>query len=175
MIFVSVGTQLPFPRLINLTLKGLNLSNSKYNLLCQTADEVFSPDSPVPDNCTFQPFIAANEFVANIIKADLVISHAGMGNILSCLEYGKTGIFLARSFELGEHRNDHQFDTAKSFQDKFPNIHLFTDGTSFTDYLVSRLKQPMDETNNLTIRGGPAISTEMKYFQRKIRELMEAL
>jgi len=42
-----------------------------------------------------------------------VIAHAGMGTILSALQFGRPLIVMPRLAQFGEHRNDHQLATAR--------------------------------------------------------------
>jgi UDP-N-acetylglucosamine transferase subunit ALG13 len=44
--------------------------------------------------------------------ADLIVSHVGMGSILTALRFRKPIVVFPRRAELGEHRNDHQLATA---------------------------------------------------------------
>jgi UDP-N-acetylglucosamine transferase subunit ALG13 len=47
--------------------------------------------------------------------ADAIVAHAGMGTIISALEFGKPLLVMPRLASLGEHRNDHQLATAERF------------------------------------------------------------
>jgi UDP-N-acetylglucosamine transferase subunit ALG13 len=49
-------------------------------------------------------------------EADIVVAHAGTGTILACLQNGTPCIIVPRKASLGEHRNDHQFATARRFE-----------------------------------------------------------
>ena len=53
------------------------------------------------------------EFEENMKKADLIISHAGMGTIISALVNLKPIIVMPRLLKYKEHRNEHQLATAK--------------------------------------------------------------
>lgn len=57
-------------------------------------------------------------FRTHLESADIVISHAGMGNILMAQEMEKPIIVMPRRFDLGENINDHQIDTIKGLGDK---------------------------------------------------------
>lgn len=48
-------------------------------------------------------------------KADLIISHGGVGSIVSSLEKGKKVIVVPRLKKYGEHVNNHQIQIAKKF------------------------------------------------------------
>lgn len=107
MIFVTVGTQLPFDRLV-LAMDRWAAGNPGHRVLAQTgagrADLAHLTCRPTMD----QPM-----FRAAMESARLVVSHAGMGTILMAAELGKPIVILPRRAALGEHRNDHQLDTAR--------------------------------------------------------------
>ena len=50
--------------------------------------------------------------------ATLIITHGGVGSIISSIEKGKKVISVPRLHKYGEHVNDHQKDIVKSFNDK---------------------------------------------------------
>ena len=58
------------------------------------------------------------EFDELFEQASLIISHAGMGSILTALSSAKPVLIMPRRADLNEHRNDHQLATAKKFADK---------------------------------------------------------
>lgn len=109
MIFVTIGTQLAFPRLINCikTLIEKNVIN----------EEVIFQYNEEPTDQTVN-ILSPEEFEKIIKRARIVIAHAGMGTILSCKELKKTLIIMPRKADLGEHRNDHQIDTCRSLEKK---------------------------------------------------------
>ena len=49
--------------------------------------------------------------------ADIIITHGGVGSIISSIKEGKKVIAVPRLHEYGEHVNDHQLDIIKSFND----------------------------------------------------------
>lgn len=111
MIFVTVGTQLPFDRLIKTV-----------DDWCSESDtDVFAqigPSNNIYHNLKHKPFLDPVEFDNYFSNANLIIAHAGMGSILTALTYGKQLIIMPRKANLGEHRNDHQMATAKRFENK---------------------------------------------------------
>jgi UDP-N-acetylglucosamine transferase subunit ALG13 len=105
-IFVTVGTQLPFDRLIS-AIDGWAAHNSA-EVFAQTGT------SPLrPKHIAWKDFIDNREANERIRTADLVVGHAGMGTILTRLETGLPMLVMPRQAALGEHRNDHQLATAK--------------------------------------------------------------
>jgi len=105
-IFVTVGTQLPFDRLI--------AAVDRWAL--QHEAEVFAQTGRTalrPQHIAWRDFIDTAEANERIRTADLVVAHAGMGTILTRLETGLPMIVMPRQAALGEHRNDHQIATAR--------------------------------------------------------------
>jgi len=106
MIFVTVGTQLPFDRLVR-TVDEWALSG-KRSVYAQ-----IGPTDYKPRNIGWSQFLSADECHRRISTCSAVIAHAGMGTILTALELGKPVIVMPRRADLREHRNDHQLATAR--------------------------------------------------------------
>jgi UDP-N-acetylglucosamine transferase subunit ALG13 len=104
-IFVTVGGQLPFDRLIH-TVDQWAADQQRSDVFAQ----IGSSQSP-PGHIEWQRFLSPSEFRAKARDADVIIAHAGMGSILTALEVGKPIIVMPRRAHLGEHRNDHQWAT----------------------------------------------------------------
>ena len=117
MIFVTVGTQLPFERLVQ-AMDAWAGDHPGEEIFMQTGDTAYQPR-----HCVFKPYTRPDEWEDCFCRAALVVSHAGMGTILKSLDQGKPLILMPRLASLGEHRNDHQVATAARF-DGFPNIHI---------------------------------------------------
>jgi UDP-N-acetylglucosamine transferase subunit ALG13 len=109
MIFVTVGTQGHFDRLIRTVDQWVGLRGIT-NVFAQTG-----PSEYCPKHIVHKRFIDVIEFREQVESAKLVIAHAGMGSIITALELGKQIIVMPRRADLGEHRNDHQVATAKRF------------------------------------------------------------
>lgn len=107
MIFATIGTQLPFDRLI----AALD-SWAAHNLDVPITAQVGSTSRQFQHLNTVAS-MPQNEFRRHFQAASLVIGHAGMGTILSAAELGKPLIVMPRLAKFGEHRNDHQQDTAR--------------------------------------------------------------
>lgn len=108
MIFVTVGEQLPFDRLVRAFDQWAGLSR----------EEVFAQigkSSYPPTYIQYKQFLDSDEFKARLAEADAIVAHAGMGTIISALEIGKPILVMPRRAFLGEVRNDHQVATAKRF------------------------------------------------------------
>jgi len=110
MIFVTIGTQAPFDRFIKIIDEVAPQINEE--IIAQVYKCGFTPK-----NIMTVDFLAPDEFYNLFDKADLIISHAGMGTILSALQKHKPIIIFPRIAALGEHRNEHQLATAEKFKE----------------------------------------------------------
>jgi len=108
-IFVTVGTQFPFDRLIKGVDSWLN-SNQSAEVVAQICHSAY-----LPKRIEFYDFLGAKEFDDKFKEAEFIVSHAGMGNILKAFDYRKHIIIMPRRSEFGEHRNNHQIDSSKYF------------------------------------------------------------
>jgi UDP-N-acetylglucosamine transferase subunit ALG13 len=107
MIFVSVGSQLPFDRLVR-TVDEWAERNQRVEVFAQIGRSSYRPRR-LQWSCTLDP----PEFQRRIEDAHAVIAHAGMGTILKAWELGKPILVMPRRAELGEVLNDHQVSTAR--------------------------------------------------------------
>ncbi len=107
MIFVTVGTELPFDRLV-MAVDQWAGQHPGVEVFAQIGEGASSPR-----NIQYSPFLSATEFTRRFQEADTIIAHAGMGSILSALRYEKPIIVMPRKASLGEQRNEHQLATAR--------------------------------------------------------------
>lgn len=106
MIFVTVGSQMPFDRLIR-TVDDWACRCQTPRLFAQIAGGDY-----VPRHMRWQRFISPAEYRRRIFESELIIAHAGMGTVLTALEFGRPLLVMPRRGGLGETRNDHQVATA---------------------------------------------------------------
>lgn len=109
MIFVTVGTQLAFDRLITAVDEWAGSTPER---------EIFAQIGPTPlqpRHIEHAQFVSPEECAERMLAAQAIVAHAGMGTILTALELGKSLLVMPRRAALGEHRNDHQLATAQRF------------------------------------------------------------
>jgi UDP-N-acetylglucosamine transferase subunit ALG13 len=109
MIFLTVGTQLPFERLVKCVDKFCQI-NPKIKVIGQIAKSQYKPL-----HFENHETLTIPEFSDFFDQAEIVISHAGMGSILTALCAAKPILIMPRLTEHSEHRNDHQVGTAEKF------------------------------------------------------------
>ncbi|NTW23651.1 MAG: glycosyl transferase family 28 [Lentimicrobium sp.] len=108
-IFVVVGTQEPFDRLIK-AIDDWVVRNGHSDVFAQISNAPY-----IPKGFESTDFISPELFDQKFMEADLIVSHAGMGTIISALRHSKPIIVMPRLAKYHEHRNDHQLATARSF------------------------------------------------------------
>ncbi|WP_281544135.1 glycosyltransferase [Grimontia sp. SpTr1] len=111
MIFVTVGSQMAFDRMVNIVDEWAK-KTSRNDIVAQ-----IGMSSEKFDNIDCYEGFTSEEFKNKIEQADVVIGHAGMGTILTCLEIGKPLLIMAREGSLKETRNDHQIATKNWVKD----------------------------------------------------------
>lgn len=112
MIFVTVGSQLGFDRLVG-AVAGWARARGEGRIFLQTAGT--SVDLA---GFAHRPMLTAAEIRGRYDEATLVVAHAGTGSIIECMLRGKPIVVMPRSAALRETRNDHQFATARRFQSR---------------------------------------------------------
>lgn len=110
MIFVTVGAQMHFDRLVKCVDEWSALRDL-HDIFAQ-----IGPSQYVPRFIKYTKFITPLEFKQTVIRADLIVAHAGMGSIISAFEASKPILIMPRRGNFGETRNDHQVATAKRFE-----------------------------------------------------------
>jgi UDP-N-acetylglucosamine transferase subunit ALG13 len=140
-IFVTVGTQLAFDRLIGAVDEWCG-NHPSVNVFAQVG-----PTKLKIQHMEHAEFITPDKANRLFIEASLIIAHAGMGSVLTALKYRKPILIVPRKASLGEHRNDHQLATAKWLADR-PGIRVAWDESEIAALL----------DNQTTIQEGAVIS-----------------
>lgn len=113
MILVTLGTQdKTFVRLLEKINQLIDQGLIKDKVVVQAGFTKYSSD-----NMEIFDLISQDEFNNLMSKADLVITHGGVGNIISALEKNKKVIAVPRLAKYGEHINDHQTQIIAKFND----------------------------------------------------------
>jgi UDP-N-acetylglucosamine transferase subunit ALG13 len=131
-IVVTVGTQLPFDRLIKMVD---DIAPSlEQEIFAQTGLSRFRPT-----NYQWQSSVEASEFDKKLAASSVIISHAGIGTVLKAYKYTKPIILVPRKSSLGEHRNDHQTATASKLAGR-TGIYIAETTAELSGYLKSQLQ-----------------------------------
>jgi UDP-N-acetylglucosamine transferase subunit ALG13 len=107
MIFVTVGTDMPFNRLVRVVDEWAQTSD-RHDVFAQIGETDWQPA-----HIAWSNFLQPPEFARRFAEAEVVVAHAGMGTILSALQWEKPILVMPRRATLGEQRNEHQLATAR--------------------------------------------------------------
>jgi len=108
-IFVITGMEVhPFDRLVR-AVDDLQRSGSVgEDFLIQLGSCTYQPR-----HARFERFLSFGEVCENIRRASVVITHAGAGSTLVCIQQGKHPIIVPRRARFGEHVDEHQVPFAE--------------------------------------------------------------
>lgn len=111
MILVTLGTQdKNFIRLLEKIDQLINNGLIKDKVIVQAGFTKYNSE-----NMEIFDLIPQDEFNDLMDKADIIITHGGVGNIISALEKNKKVIAVPRLAKYGEHINDHQTQIIAKF------------------------------------------------------------
>lgn len=122
MIFVTVGTELPFNRMMQV-VDDWAARTRRTDVFAQIGRTDW-----VPRAMRHRKFLEPAEFAAHLAGASVIIAHAGMGTILSALHAAKPILVMPRRATLGEQRNEHQLATARRMRESGKVAVAFDEG-----------------------------------------------
>lgn len=109
MIFVTVGAQMPFDRMVR-AVDEWATARGRTDVFAQISETDYRPK-----HIEWTAFLEPAEFRERVEQSRVLVAHAGMGSILTALESGKPILVMPRRGDLRETRNDHQVATAERF------------------------------------------------------------
>ena len=112
MIFLTIGTLEPFDRLVQMVDMVAAKGEVKEPIIGQIGFGAYHPR-----NMRAYPVLEKKEFDSHMDQASFIISHAGMGSIITAITLRKPMIVVPRLKKYHEHVNDHQLDTALKFEE----------------------------------------------------------
>lgn len=142
MILLTVGTQLPFNRLVA-ALDELAISQA-----LEVYGQIGVTDYK-PKNFPSVESIAAQDFDSMFRSAHLIVAHAGIGTVLTAQKYKKPIVLFPRQAKFGEHRNDHQAATCRQLEGR-PGIYIAWDEPTLAE-LISR-RAELESANDLDLQ-----------------------
>jgi len=112
MIFLTVGTQFPFDRLVRAVDNIFDQGLIDEEIFAQIGETTYKPH-----NFESVASLYKNLFDKRLKEASSVISHAGMGTITMALSNNKPLLVMPRLKKYGEVVNNHQAAIAKRFSE----------------------------------------------------------
>lgn len=156
MIFVILGTQ-KFQ--LNRLLKELDILIEKRMI----DEEVFAQighSDYCPKNYEYVDFLDKDTFEKKVEQSSLVITHSGVGSIISAVRFKRPVIVYPRLCKYKEHVDDHQLEIAQTFEKKNivmvckndlyslihdAKMHKFDEYVSSTDSIVKLIEDFLEK------------------------------
>jgi len=136
MIFVTVGNMDPFDRLVRAVDDWAAMQAQPEDVFVQIGNGRYRPS-----HCRHVEFLTPQEFRKTFAAARLVVSHAGMGTIITALELAKPLVVMPKRAALGEQRNEHQLATVRRFR-RSSLVRVAEDETELRQVLQGLVSEP---------------------------------
>ena len=111
MILVTVGSMFPFDRLVRAVDDLVASGEIVDEVVAQIGSGRYEPCA-----MRFERYMEKQPFDELLARADVIVSHAGIGSIATALRFGKPMLVLPRLRRHAEHVNDHQLATAQRYE-----------------------------------------------------------
>lgn len=157
MIFATVGSQMPFDRLI----QALDVWAGKQGDSLSVLAQVGNSDMAV-SNLKVVSSLSPSEFRESVKNAEVIVAHAGMGSVLTAMEFGKPLVVLPRLCARQETRNDHQVATAKWLAAK-PGVYVAM-SESELPAAIDRARNQAQATAEISRFASPELIGALKEF-----------
>lgn len=112
MIFVTVGHQTPFDRMVRL-VDDWAAANRRRDVFAQIGRGTYRPRA-----FEYAAYLDPEQFDRRLERCSAVVGHAGTGSIIQALLKRKPMLVLPRLAALNETRSDHQVGTARYFGER---------------------------------------------------------
>ena len=142
-VFVTVGSMLPFDRLVG-AMDAWALAHPGVEVFAQIGD-----GGAQPAHMPWASMLTPSDFRRRCATSDVIVSHAGMGTILSAAESGRPLVCLPRRPELKEVTSQHQVATARWLRER-PGIRVIEDEA----LLGAAIAEAMSASGSDAARGG---------------------
>lgn len=159
MIFLTVGNQLPFDRLVQAVDAWL-AQGHRVEAVAQIGASRLSPRHM---RCVTA--VDAESYGALMQEASHVIAHAGMGTVISARMLGKPLLVMPRQSSQGEVRSDHQFATCR-YLETLESVWVAWDTEDLQRQLPSFLESAP------TAFGDPTLSGELVSMRSFVQEFV---
>lgn len=143
MIFLTVGTQFPFDRLVRAVDEALEQSALEDEVFAQVGLRGYRPE-----HMEWVETLEQEAFGERVAEARALIGHAGVGTILTALEGRKPLLVMPRLRRYGEIVNDHQVATARKFAEAGHVLAAYDEGEVLQKLVALRTFVPTPRRAN---------------------------
>ena len=145
MIFVTLGTNdKQFIRLLDACEKAIEEKVITDRVVVQAGFTKYESK-----NMEIFDYMDRDQFSTFMNSADLVITHGGVGTIMTALKERKKILAAARLSEYHEHVNDHQIQLLTSFEKEGYSLVLDEDEMMEKDLLMNKLEELKSKKSEL--------------------------
>ena len=131
MIFVTLGTQkFQFNSLLRLMDDLIMNKKIDERVFAQIGNSDY-----LPQYYEYCNFLSNNDYEEYIKNCDILVSHSGVGTIMTGLKYRRKIIVVPRLSKYGEHIDDHQTQIAQSFS-KLNYVLMYSDEDNNMEQLI---------------------------------------
>ncbi len=113
MIFLTVGTEYPFDRLVRFIDKMAGAGELFDSVFAQIGSSKYHPQ-----HMEWIEIMQRSEYEQHMKNSSAIIAHAGMGTIIQCMELNKPLLVMPRNPAYGEIVSDHQIGTTIKFAER---------------------------------------------------------
>lgn len=157
MIFASVGSMLPFDRLVEAVDQWAG-AHPAVPVFIQIGDGRY-----LPRHAQWARMMPHADYRARLHACRLFVAHVGMGSILQGLEARTPMLLMPRRPEQGEHTTDHQRHTARRFVDT-PGIRIIDDEAALPAVINAMLRRPIEAAEPLPPFAAPPLLAAISNF-----------
>jgi UDP-N-acetylglucosamine transferase subunit ALG13 len=156
-IFVSVGSMMPFDRLVR-TMDAWAAANPAVPVLIQIGKGTHEPQ-----HSQWVRKLPLADYQARVADCALFVAHCGMGSIISAIQAGKPILMLPRLADLGEHNTDHQLATARHVGIR-PGLHVAADADDLQARASALLGNSGQSPAPIATHADPAFTARIRTF-----------
>ena len=149
-IFASVGSMLPFDRLV-CAVDHWAAARPDVPVFLQIGAGAY-----LPRHAPFARLLSMADHRRRLAACDLFVAHAGMGSILQAREERRQMLVLPRRHALGEHTTDHQWDTVRRLGD-LPGLRVVEDADALRREISAMLFAPIAPGEALSSTASPGL------------------
>ncbi len=150
MIFASVGSMLPFDRLVA-AVDRWAATHPDTHVFVQIGNGDY-----MPQHCGWVRMLSYEDYRTRLSECRLFIAHVGMGSILQGLAERRQMLLMPRLKSRGEHTTDHQLHTATRFA-AHPAIRLADGPAALMRQIDAMLANPLDPGEVIAPFAQPAL------------------
>ncbi len=160
MIFVTVGSMLPYDRLV-CVMDAWCAAEQGHTAFAQIGEGSYTPE-----HMQWARALPPAEFGRMIRSADIIVAHAGMGSIITAMEAGKPIVVMPRRVAYREVTTEHQVHTVGWLLGK-PGIFVADDEAALPAAIGAARQYQASDSTTLANVAPPEFVARFRSFLRE--------